>query len=205
MFCRLNGGEQQSSKVLVKSYSDADWLGSSGCKSTSGGSHFLNGVPIYSSSRTQKLIALSSESEWYSMTSCAIDLLYIKALVKFVRKDADVHCKLITDNSAARQIANKLGVCRVRHLQGKLLWIQQMVQRQEFTVHQVPTKFNPADMCTKNLAFRRHCMLMFLHGMEYGDGETIYKEENRIHMTNRIVRAVGPNKAMQCNSSAHCC
>ena len=122
------------------------------------------------------------------MTSCSIDLHYIKALVKFVRKDADVHCKLITDNSAARQIANKLGVCRVRHLQGKLLWIQQMVQRQEFTIHQAPTKFNPADMCTKNLELRRHCTLMFLHDIEYGDGETIYQDENRTHMTNRIVR-----------------
>ena len=175
----MNGGEQQTSKILVERYSDADWLGSSGCESTSGSSHVLNGVPTYSSSRTQKLIALSpTESEWYSTTSCAIDLLYIKASVKFVRKDADARCKLIPDNSAARQIANKLGVCRVRRLQGKLLWIQQMVQRQEFTFHQVPTKFNPADLRAKKLAFRRHCMLMFLHGTEYGDGETIYQDEN---------------------------
>ena len=35
---------------------------------------------------------------------------------------------ILTDNSASRQIACKLGISRLRHVNGRLLWIQSKVR-----------------------------------------------------------------------------
>ena len=47
-----------------------------------------------------------------------------------------------TDNSAARQLVARQGVGRIRHLSGKILWIQDAVLAGEVQVGQVPTMVN---------------------------------------------------------------
>ena len=45
----------------------------------------MNGQLVHSSSRNQHCIALSStESECYSLVSCAIDTLYLKHILEFM-------------------------------------------------------------------------------------------------------------------------
>ena len=64
---------------LVESFSDSDWQGGKGLRSTSSAAHYINGNLIHSSSRTQHVVRLSStEAEYYAMTSCCIDTIYIK-------------------------------------------------------------------------------------------------------------------------------
>ena len=62
----------------------------------------------------------------------------------------DLHLK--TDASAAKGIANRKGLGKVRHLEVHLLWIQQHVRTKAFKLSKVPGKENPADLLTKHLA-----------------------------------------------------
>ena len=57
-------------KNLIETVSDADFASGDDRKSTTGFCIFLNGIPVYSTSRRQQVIALSSmESELYAMPS----------------------------------------------------------------------------------------------------------------------------------------
>ena len=67
---------------ILESYSDADWVSNKAHrKSTSCGVHLLNGCLLFASSRTQRVISLSScESELYSIVSTMSDAIH-KALL----------------------------------------------------------------------------------------------------------------------------
>ena len=109
----------------LRALGDANWGGNRDSRSTSSAQHIVNGQLVHSSSRNQHCIALSStESEYYSLVSCAIDTLYLKHILEFMFPSKNVVATVYVDNSACRQIANKLGTGRLRHIQGKLLWIQ---------------------------------------------------------------------------------
>ena len=56
---------------------------------------------------------------------------------------------LFTDASAAVGMTQRTGVGRVRHLDTRLLWIQDKVREKELTVGKVDGKVNPADVLTK--------------------------------------------------------
>ena len=66
------------------------------------------------------------------------------------------------DNRACRQIANKSGTGRLRHIQGKLLWIQHMTKSGQIKIKAVGTTWNPADLGTKTLSADRHRMLCYM-------------------------------------------
>ena len=156
LFEKLNGiTEVESDKSLVETFTDADWQGGGSAKSTNAGCHFVNGLLVHTSSRTQHVRSLSSTgSEFYGATSGAIDTIYLKNIIEFLTdKPADANS--LTDNSASRQIANKLGTSRLRRKGG--VNILRMIQ--------VGTLWNPADLGTKNLPRDRHVMLLFMLGM----------------------------------------
>ena len=112
---KLNGiTEVESDKSLVESFTDADWQGGGSAKSTSAGCHFVNGLLLHTSSRTQHVRSLSSTgSEFYGTTSGAIDTIYLKNIAEFLT-DKPADSNSLTDNSASRQIANKLGTSCLR-------------------------------------------------------------------------------------------
>ena len=55
------------------------------------------------------------------------------------------------DNSAAKEIANREGVGRVRSLESRVLWLQQAVRRGLIELGTVPSEDNLADLVTKAL------------------------------------------------------
>ena len=71
---------------------------------------------------------------------------------------SNVH--LLTDSSSARQLAAKQGVGKVRHLDGKILWIQQHVLSGDVQLQQLPTVWNVSDLCTKALTQQRVKLLL---------------------------------------------
>ena len=131
LFEKLNGEvESDCSKCLVETFTDADWQGGGNSKSTSAGCHFVNGLLVHTSSRTQHVISLSStESEFYATTSGAID--YLKNIIECM-SEKPTTANILTDNSASRQILCKLGTSRLRHVNGRLLWIQSKVRAWHF-------------------------------------------------------------------------
>eukprot|EP00975_Prorocentrum_lima_P021809 4595112-Prorocentrum_lima.AAC.1 len=56
------------------------------------------------------------------------------------------------DASAARRAMHRRGVGRMRHMQVKTLWVQEMVQKGRLLVAKVATSENVADVGTKPLA-----------------------------------------------------
>ena len=89
-------------------------------RSTSSAAHYINGNLIHSSSRTQHVVSLSStEVEYYAMTSTCTDTIYVKHILEFLLS-REVEAQVKVDNSATRQISNKLGTSKLSHVRGTL-------------------------------------------------------------------------------------
>ena len=144
-----------------------------------------------SSCKLQTTIAMSSaESELYAASSCAAEMIQIGLLLKFLvmdtfdfgSKDQKVRLKLYSDSSSARAISQRLGQGKLKHLDIRYLWIQEMVRRKVFTVHRVGTVYNISDLNTKKLSLARRKFLMSLVPMaqvnEHGYFELIVGEDD---------------------------
>ena len=56
-----------------------------------------------------------------------------------------------TDASAAKGMANRKGLGKVRHIEVNQLWIQDRVARGDIQIHKVNGKENVADILTKHV------------------------------------------------------
>ena len=74
------------------------------------------------------------------------------------------------DNSAAKQVMQRSGVGRIRHLSCRILWIQQLVKSKELETASIPTKENYADLGTKKLTRER--MRYLMHGLGVFDEDS---------------------------------
>ena len=111
---------------LLEVFSDADWSGNKKTRErVSSAIIAWNSNVLYSHSKTQKNISLSSgESEYHSLVSAVSDAILLKACIAFVTTDPLESC-VFCDNMAARTLATRQGVGRMRHVSGKLLWLQE--------------------------------------------------------------------------------
>ena len=167
---------------LLEVATDSDWSGNKSSRSsTSCGCIFLGGNWIYSYSRTQRNITLSStESEYVALVSGASEGLLLRAVLAHLVGPA-VEMKLYADNTSAVAIANKEGVGRIKHLDGKLLWVQQR-QGRDFQLRRLDTATNPSDLGTKSLGGKRVRLLLYLmhYENELGSlGEEEFLEERQ--------------------------
>ena len=101
-------------RMKLLAYSDSEWAGQHGSRksasSDSSGCLVIDGILLYSSSRTQGLIALSSaEAEVYAAVGTCCDAIYMKRCLEFVFEQT-VSIQPLIDNSAARQILMRAGV-----------------------------------------------------------------------------------------------
>ena len=83
-----------------------------------------------------------------------------EAVCSFLSGEVEHH--QFTDNSAARQLISRQGVGRIRHLSGKLLWMQSKVMDGSVVIHQVPTLWNFSDVGTKSLPRARLLFFYFV-------------------------------------------
>ena len=168
------------SQHCIELCTDADWSGNRLTrKSVSGSVIMVNKHVVFSASRTQKIIALSSaESEFHSAVSGSIDGLLIKAAVDYVYPGEASAVNVLVDNSAARAIAARQGVGRVRHIHAKMLWLQQRVSFGDLIMRPVETAINLADLQTKSLSPARTKFLLGL--MNFKDASCLSKEDNAL-------------------------
>ena len=171
------GVDTQRSRNNLEVYTDSDWAGAGDMKSTSAAIHTLNGLVIFSTSRSQKCISLSStEAEWYSASSGVCDALYLHHIVSFITDDDVDPLTLHVDNSAVKMLSLKQGAGRLRHIKGRLLWLQSKVASHELRIKQVKTIFNVSDVNTKPLQKDRFLGLLFLLGFT-SDGNEVGADE----------------------------
>ena len=163
---------------ILESFSDSDWsTNQEHRRSTSAGCHLLCGCYMYSSSRTQRVISLSScEAELHGMVSTLADGIFLKRCIEFVVK-ATVEHYLLTDSSSARQLAQRQGIGKIKHLSAKVLWIQQQVQDKMVSLCQISTVWNVSDVGTKVLSARRLKLLLHQLGMFTQDSQRVGEEE----------------------------
>ena len=182
LFSRIANGSPDYEHVLIESFSDADWS----CKCTSSGCHYISGNLVFSTSRSQKAISLSStESEWYAAISTAIDSLHIMHIVVFL--GGTVSLVMRVDNTAVVSISTKLGTARLKHIQGKLLWLQGKVSEGILKLKAVSTNFNVADIGTKALGRVKHLTMCYMLGLTDG-GKAVGEHEYDRLCTEEVVR-----------------
>ena len=137
----------------IRAVTDANWAGEvEGQRSTScGWIYFDHLLETYSS--TQQIVALSTaESEYISITKGAAHALEVRSAMVECGMTFNVVCE--TDASAGRAVPTRRGVGRVRHLDARLLWLQQLCAESVVQVRARPGEYNEADLKTKMVEMR---------------------------------------------------
>jgi hypothetical protein len=130
-------------------WTDTDFAGCARTrKSTSGGVAMMGKHLIKSWCSTQAIVALSSgEAEYYGIVKGASIGLGLRSMLGDLGIAASL--KINTDASAAKGIANRKGLGKVRHIEVNQLWIQDRVSRGDLAINKVNGKENLADALTK--------------------------------------------------------
>ena len=101
-------------------------------------------------SKTQGPVALSSgEAEYYAMVKGTIEGIGLQSLAKDL--GWNIELRLFVDSSAAKAIASRKGLGKVRHLEVRHLWLQQAVRENKVILRKVEGAKNPSDLMTKGL------------------------------------------------------
>ena len=138
-------------KVYLEIWVDADWAGCERTRrSTSGGGVWLHGCLVASWSRVQQTVACSSaESEYYSMCTGSAEGLFAAALAEEIGLE-HAGVDLNTDASAAKAMAERTSIpTRVKHMQIRFLFLQQLVREKKLRLNKVPGERNRSDVMTK--------------------------------------------------------
>ena len=99
---------------------------------------------------TQALVSLSSgEAEYYGIVKGSSIGLGLKSMLGDFGVEATIEVN--TDASAAKGIANRKGLGKVRHIAVSQLWIQDRIARGDLTINKVNGKENVADNLTKHV------------------------------------------------------
>ena len=108
----------------------------------------MGGGLLKSWSSTQGSVAMSSgEAEYYALVKAASEALGMQALAADLGWSWKV--LLWLDSSAAKGIASRMGLGRVRHLEVRFLWLQEVVRKGRVIIKKVAGERNPADILTK--------------------------------------------------------
>ena len=175
--------------LTLDAFSDSSWGDErSTRRSTTSGMVFANGCLILSICRAQATIALSScEAELYAANSTMVECIYLHQLAQFLMGSVlDVRQRLFLDSSSAKFVVQRSGVGKLKHVEIKHMFLQQLLRQGIFTIHKIPTRVNPADLNTKKLSVERRKLLSNLCGLYPICAQSDRDEE--VLMTRRIQR-----------------
>lgn len=143
--------ERQPPQTTCVAYSDSDHAGCLRTRKSTSGTILMHGKHMVKMlSTTQTPIALSSaESEWYAGVRSASALLGFQALASDLGRE--LTARLALDATAAKGIAARRGVGKIRHLETQTLWLQRHVTNKRLSVEKVLGELNPADLGTKHV------------------------------------------------------
>ena len=110
-------------------------------------------------SSTQQIVSIA-ESECISITKGAAHALEVRSTMVEFGLTFNVVCE--TDASAGRAMATRRGVGHVRHLDARLLWLQQLCAEGVVQVRARPGELNEANLGTKIVDLRRMTSLLKL-------------------------------------------
>ena len=125
----------------------------------------VDGGCVKNWSSTQATIAQSSgEAEYYAMVRAAAEAMSMQSIMK----DMGWHSTITVwvDSSAAKSIASRVGLGKVRHMEVKFLWLQEVVKAKRVQIKKVAGDKNPANALTKPRSMRENQGLLRVVGVE---------------------------------------
>ena len=141
-------------------------------KSTNGGVAMWGNHAIKTWSSNQQVIALSSgEAEYYGMVKGATIAKGIQSMLEDLGISA--HIVIHTDASAAKGIASRRGLGKVRHIELCQLWLQEEVAQGRITVRKLDGKDNFSDSLTKHSSTDRIAQTMHEIGQYVAAGRHV--------------------------------
>ena len=139
-------------------------------RSTSGGAMRHGDHLLATWSVTQAIQALSSgEAEFYALLKGSVEVLGLSA----VAEELDLEFaapRVGSDASAARGMAARHGLGKVKHLELKHLWVQEAVRAKRIVVVKEHTTTNLADLMTKHLPEAAMLAHLETAGCEFREG-----------------------------------
>ena len=167
MLYRWLGEETQEMTI----YSDTDW---GGCRktrrSTSGGLILRGPHYIRSWSNTQATVALSSaEAELGGIVKASAEGIGIRNIGRDLGDAVPKHITVYSDAAAALGIVARRGVGRIRHLDTRLLWVQENNVRRGVEYSKIRGNENPSDPLTKHTGEEGIAQMLAWADMEWRD------------------------------------
>ena len=101
----------------------------------------------------------------------------------------DTKIRLLVDSSAAKSIASRTGLGKLRHLEIKLLWLQEPVRRKKVGLNKVRGDINPADVLTKPKSLDDMKQLLDSSCIDWCDGESANSTCNHFEFVNSVGRS----------------
>ena len=130
---------------------DSDWAGEATRRRSTSGMIIRRGKHLIRHTSTlQSVLALSSaEAEFYALTKGAAYALGVQSL--FNDWGVQVDITMFTDSSSGLSFSSRRGLGKMRHIQTRFLWLQDLVASKALNVRKILGTLNPADILTKPL------------------------------------------------------
>ena len=138
---------QEPSSAHLEVHVDSDWAGDTATRRRRSGVIVRRGPYLLRHSSTvQNVIGLSgAESEYYALTKGGCPGLGLQSL--FADWNLKLQLSLHTESSSAKAVASRRGAGKgTRHMQMRMLWLQERVAAKHLRVVKVATESNPADI-----------------------------------------------------------
>ena len=143
---------QEPSSAHLEVHVDSDWAGDTATRRNRSavivrrGRHLLR-----HSSTVQNVIGLiGAESAYNALTKGGCSGLGLQSL--FADWNLKLRLALHTDSSSAKAVASRRGAGKsTRHIQTRMLWLQERVAAKHLRVVKVATESNPADIQTQRV------------------------------------------------------
>ena len=140
---------------------DADHAGAKDRRSVSGYAIMLAGAMVMWTSKRQPVTAISStESEFYSVSQCALDCVYLRRVLALLGYPQTGATLIAQDNNACIYLVKGAGMYqRAKHIDTRIYRVRELSASGEVELYKIPGEEQPADLFTKGLpriAFERH-------------------------------------------------
>ena len=140
---------------------DADHAGADDRRSVSGYAVMLAGAMVAWTSKRQPVTAISStESEFYSVSQCALDCVYLRRVLELLGYAQSTPTLIAQDNNATIYLVKGAGMYqRAKHIDTRIYRVRELASAKHVELYKIPGDQQPADIFTKGLprdAFDRH-------------------------------------------------